>query len=239
MGQRPSTAQNRNINPIYWQKGDGWIITGPGLETAQAERWRKKGRTPLLEYSLTDRTNPKSGLRETIEGNADRLATEYRYYWLFKNGGAHLFTIEQIVAHHWHIQPPYGLPLSVFPQLEEYDVPKPYWCAACPGKSNPMNSEEELLTHAMITHRMTLVQARDLIPFAQLAPKDRGPRLAIRKKVKAIEAQAEERDRVPGPTPKRIVVCECGAPFSNGLEKYRHQKKGECPSASVPATEGT
>jgi hypothetical protein len=238
MNKRPTTATNRNINPIYWKKNvreGGWIIVGPGLETAQAERWQKKGRTPLEKYSYTDRINPRTNVPFTIELVADRLGTSYRYYWLFKNDGAHLFPIEQIVAHHWHIEPPYGLPKSVFPQLEEYDVPEPYWCAACPGKSNPHNSEDELLTHAMITHRMTLVQARDLLPFAHERPRDRGAVLAIRKKVKAIEVEAEVRDKTPGPAPKRLVICDCGEPFANGLEKYRHQQRGECPSATGSA----
>jgi len=244
MNRRPTTAGNRNINPIFWQKNkrEGyWIIVGPGLETAQADHWIKKGRRPLLEYSLTDRVSVKTGLRDTIEPVADRLGTTYRYYWLFKNGGAHLFPIEQIVAHHWHIEPPYGLPKSVFPQLEEYDVPEPYWCAACVGNSNPLNSENELLTHAMITHRMTLPQARDLLPFAHERPKERGAVLAIRKKSQAIEAEVEKRESESAPTskPTKLVVCECGQAFSNGLDKYRHQKGGHCPRASVSASEET
>lgn len=240
MNQRPTTARNRNINPIYWKKADwegGWIIVGPGLETAQADRWQKKGRKPLLEYSYTDKVNPRTQIRETIELNADRLGSTYRWYWLFKNGGAKVFPIEQIVAYHWHIEPPYGLPKSVFPQLEEWDVPEPFWCAACPGKINPLNSESELLTHAMITHRMTLQQARDLLPFAHERPRDRGAVLAIRKKVKAIEAEVVARENRPGPKPKKAVICDCGEPFPNGLAKYRHQqRKGECPSATVSAT---
>jgi hypothetical protein len=242
MNQRPTTARNRNINPIYWKKNKregGWIIVGPGLATAQADHWIKKGRIPLLEYSYSDRVSPKTNLRETIDLQADRLGTTYRWYWLFKNGGAHVFPIDQIVAYHWHIEPPYGLPKSTFPQLEEWEVPEPYWCAACAGDSNPHNSESEILTHAMITHRMTLVQARDLLPFAHERPKERGAVLAIRKKVKAIEADVEKRENVPGPAPKKIVVCECGASFAYGLEKYRHQKRGECPNASVSAVEET
>jgi hypothetical protein len=241
MNQRPSTAGHWNINPIYWQKKDGWIVVGPGLATAQADLWKKKGCSPLLDYSYTDRTNARTGERQTIEPVRDRLGTIYRYYWLFKNGGARLFTIQQIVAHHWHIEPPYGLPKSVFPQLAEWDVPEPLWCAACVGNSNPFNSENELLTHAMIAHRMTLPQARDLLPFARERPRERGAVLAIRKKTKAIEAEVEKRESEPAPTskPRTLVVCDCGQVFSNGLDKYRHVKKGECPRASVSASDET
>jgi hypothetical protein len=239
MNQRPTTGGNFNISPIYWKKVDGWIAVGPGLETAQADYWQKRGRIPLLEYSYTDRLDPRTGLRQTIEIAADRLNTDYRWYWLFKNGGAHVFPIEQIVAYHWHLEPPYGLPKSVFPQLEEYEVPEPYWCAACAGDTNPHNSESELLTHAMITHRMTLPQARDLLPFASERPRERGAVLAIRKKVKAIEGEVEARESAPGPAPKKAIVCDCGTPFASGIEKHNHKRRGECPNASVSAARET
>jgi len=250
MNRRPTTAGNRNINNIYWKRSEsegGWIIVGPGLETLQADHWKKKGRIPLLEYSYSDKVSPRTNLRETIDLHGDRLATTYRWYWLFKNGGAHVFPIDQIVAYHWHIEPPYGLPKSVFPQLKEgvgpgeeyYEVPDPYWCAACPGQSNPLNSESELLTHAMITHRMTLPQARDLLPFAHERPRERGAVLAIRKKVKAIEGEVEARESAPGPAPKKVIVCDCGTPFASGIEKHNHKRRGECPNASVSAARET
>src|SRR3990167_9067645 len=156
--QRQGPNANRNINDIYWRKPDGWIIVGhsalPGTNgrplTAQAESLIRKGWEPLIEYSYTDRVSPKTGHRETIEVATDRLGTPDRYYWLFKNGGAHLFTIEQIVEHHWHLNPPYGLPRTVFPQLREWDVPDAYWCPACPGDQQARNSEEQVVTHLMI-----------------------------------------------------------------------------------------
>ena len=167
--QAPANA-NRNINDIYWQKPDGWIVVDasaePGADgrplTRQAETLLRRGWKPLLEYSFTNRVSPKTGRRETIETNADRLNTPDRYYWLFYNQGAKLFTIEQIVEHHWHITPPYGLPKAVFPQLEEWDVPEPYWCPACAGVRPPKNSTEQVAVHLTVEHRMTLVQVRDL-----------------------------------------------------------------------------
>src|SRR3990167_632194 len=113
---------NRNIHDIYWQKGPkeadpGWIIVGPSAQslpngrliTTQAEAWIRKGRVPLTEYSYTNKVSPKTGQRETLnpsKDSGDRLNTPDRWYWLFRNGGAHLFPIEQIVSHHWPITPP-------------------------------------------------------------------------------------------------------------------------------------
>ena len=240
MEQRPTTSQNRNINPIYWSKSEkegGYIIVGPSPATAQGKRWERKGRTPLLEYSYTDKVSPKTGMKETIEVNKDRLGTPWRFYWLFRNGGAHLFPIEQIVEHHWHIEPPYGLDVAVFPQLEEYEVPEPHWCAACPGKTPPRNSEEELIQHAMVSHRMTLQEARDIARFAKERPRPTGS-LAIRKKTEKIEAAAEKRESEPPNAQKRhkMVICDCGEPFNSGIEKHNHQKRGECSAVHASAS---
>lgn len=240
-------SSNRNLNDVYWQKGahdanPGWIIVGPtavpGADgrplTRQAERWMRKGRVPLIEYSYTNRISPLTGHRETIETNEDRLTTEDRYYWLFANGGAHLFPIEQIVAHHWHINPPYGLTTDVFPQLREWEVPLPHWCGACATATVPLNSEEELVTHLLITHRQTLPQARDLIASYDVHERPRGTRgLVLRRKAAAVERENEGRQVEPSPDQPRskLIVCDaCGESFANGLEKARHVK-GEHPSA--------
>ena len=209
MEQHTSASGQRSINPIYWARADheenpGWILVGPSAVigadgrplTRQAEQWIRKGRKPLIEYSYTNEVSPKTGKRETIESSKDRLNTEWRWYWLFKNGGAHLFPIEQIVAHHWHINPPYGLSKDVFPQLKEWDVPEPRWCAACPGNLSPRNSDEELITHAMISHRMTEPQARDLLKYASNPPVGRSG-LSIRRKAQVAEAKAEEAGIAP------------------------------------------
>lgn len=247
--QGPST--NVNINDIYWKKGPresdpGWIIIGPSAElgsdgrplTRQAESWIRKGRTPLVELSYTNRVSQRTGRRETLEMNADRLGTPDRYYWLFRNGGASLFTIEQIVAHHWHITPPFGLSLEVFPQLKEWEVPDPFFCGACTAEAPPRNSEEELISHLIIGHRMTLPAARDLINSYDVHERPRAARgLTIRRKAQAFEQAAAAVSDQPSPDqPKsRLIVCDdCGESFADGLAKARHVKKGHEP-ASQPA----
>ena len=236
-----AVTTNRNINDIYWAKGPreadpGWIIVGPSAEmgsngrpiTTQAEAWIRKGRTPLIEYSFTNRVSPKTGQRETLDpsvNGGDRLSTPDRWYWLFRNGGAHLFPIEQIVAHHWHITPPYGLPKSVFPQLDEYDVPSPFYCPACAGSAPPKNSAEEVIQHLMISHRMTLPQARDLETqshgFVDQPVGSSG--LAIRRKAQRIEHAAETQAEAPLPVAQgtgKQICNACGEEIPGKLKDH-------------------
>lgn len=236
--EQAPASQNVNINDIYWQKPDGWIVVGPSAVpgsdgrplTRQAEGLMRKGWTPLIQYSYTDRISSKTGQHETIETNADRLTTPDRYYWLFRNGGAHLFSIEQIVAHHWHIKPPFGLPREAFPQLDEWEVPLPYWCPACPGDRPNKNSEQEVVQHLMVEHRMTLVQARDLQQSTDgfKEPPMAASGLAIRRRVQKQEKEAEIRDTAVSPDQPqaKLIICDvCGeGPFPDGLAKARHMK---------------
>ena len=234
--EQSAPSENRNINDIYWRKPDGWIIVGPSAVrgangrplTAQAEGWIRRGYEPLIEYSYTDRVSDKTGHRDTIETNADKLNTPDRYWWLFKNGGAHLFSIKQIVEHHWHIKPPYGLPTSVFPQLLEWEVPDPYWCPVCPGTRPPKNSEEQVVTHLQIEHRMNLMQTRDLQQTSngfRDAPATGDLGLGIRRRAQAIEQQAEATQaQAPVLTPRLIICNDCGESFPDGLAKGRHVK---------------
>lgn len=191
---------NRNINDIYWRKPDGYITVGPsaihGTDgrplTRQAEGLIRRGWEPLIEYSYTDRISPKTGQRDTIETNLDHLNTPDRYYWLFRNGGAHLFSIQQIVEHHWHIKPPFGLPKAVFPQLDEWEVPDPRWCPQCVNRA-PMNSDDQVVKHLLLMHQpMTSAQAADLLQYAK-EPPVAAAGVAIRRKVKeASDASAAE-----------------------------------------------
>ena len=245
----PST--NSNINDVYWRKPDGYIITGPSAElgqngrpiTAQAEGLIRRGWTPLVEYSYTNRVNSKTGHRETIEQVADKLNSPDRYYWLFANGGAHLFTIEQIVEHHWHITPPYGMKKEVFPQLLEWDVPDPYWCPVCAGSKPPKNSEEEVITHLMVDHRQTITQARDLQTATNnFMDKPRGSTgIAIRRKVQQSEAAIVRQEASPSPDlpVARLNICnDCGESIegTDNFARARHMRFKHPKSSSEEAS---
>lgn len=241
---------NRNINDIYWRKNDGWITVGPNAQvgmdgrplTAQAETKRRYGWEPLIEYSFTDRVSDKTGLRDTIELTQDRLGTHDKFYWFFVNGGAPLFPIEQIVAYHWHITPPFGLPKSVFPQLDEWEVPEPHYCPACQGPIK--NSTQEVVQHLMVQHQMNLQQVRGLQETTNdFLDKPTGPAgLAIRRKAQAIERQAVAAGAVPTampspdlPKPSLNICNECGELIegTDSFAKARHNKRHDKPVEEI------
>ena len=179
-------SDNRNIPNCYWRKGPDestprWIIVGPGEETAQSNHWKESGREALPQYSLTDRKSPKTGAIEPIEFAQDGL-DRFRFYWFFKNGGAKEFPIEQVVEYKWHINPPYGLSVDAFPQLAEYELPTPLWCAACPPSKSPFNSPAQIVQHGMINHQLGIQEARALLENAQEPPVGGGLSPIIRKK---------------------------------------------------------
>ena len=182
-------SDNRNIPNCYWRKGPsetnpGWIIVGAGEETRQADGWKKKGREALPQYSLTDRVSPKTNQPEPIEYAEDNLGRD-RYYWFFKNGGAKEFTVEQIVEHKWHVNPPYGMTVDAFPQLANYELPSPLWCAVCAPTKPPFNSPAQLVQHGMVSHKLQLPEAKALLENAQEPPKAGGLAPVIRKKSEA------------------------------------------------------
>ncbi len=240
-----ASSQNSNINDVYWQKPDGWIITGPSAEigadgrmlTRQAESLVRRGWKPLVEYSYTGRINGRTGRRETIELNADKLNTHDRYWWLFKNGGAHVFTIEQIVHMHWHITPPFGLPKSVFPQLDEWDVPEPRWCPQCVGRA-PMNSDDQVIKHLILVHKpMTGTQAAELVKFAKEPPAGAGG-IAIRRKVKEAEvASIAEIAIAEAENKPTLHVCNnCGEAITGRLADHQcsPEPQAQTPDGALP-----
>ncbi len=235
--QRPA-SNNVNINDIYWRKPGGWLTFGPSAIpgsdgrplTAQAESLIRRGWTPLIEFSYTNRISGKTGQRETIEITQDRLLTPDCFYWLFVNGGAHLFSIEQIVEHHWHLNPPFyphGTKAEdVFPQLQEWIVPEAYWCPACPGDRPPKNSEEQVSTHLIIFHSMTSVQVNDLYGETEgcTAPPRSSSGLNLRRRILTDQNKAETRQRTPSPEPvvrSSVQICNnCGERIEGRLADH-------------------
>lgn len=232
------TTGNRNINKCYYRRSageadPGWIIVGPGPETAQSRRWRDSGREALEELSLTDRVSPKTGRRERIDQGEDNLARN-RFYWFLKNGGAKEFPIGQVVAYKWHISPPYGMSKEAFPQLEEYELPEPFWCAICPPQTMPKNSVQQLLQHLMVGHGLPLQEAKPLLADAGHPPLSSGDGLVIRKKVPPEQKEAEDREReafatrieaevkdVKDPTKGSLTICQnCGTPITGALADH-------------------
>lgn len=247
--QQGAPSTNRNINDIYWRKPDGWITVGPNAQsgvdgrplTAQSDTKRRLGWEPLIQYSFTDRVSDKTGQRDTIELTTDRLNTPDKFYWFFVNGGAPLFPIDQIVAYHWHITPPFELPKTVFPQLDEYDVPEPHHCPACAPGSPLKNSPEEVVKHLMVQHQMNLQQVREL-QAATNSFRDQpvgAAGLSIRKKAQVIERDAEERMATPVRVEPSLPICnECGNLIegTDAFANARHAKTYHKPAGEIVPT---
>ena len=228
-------SENRNIPNCYWRRGPresnpGYIIVGDGEETRQADRWKRKGRTPLPQYSLTDRKSPKTGAPEPIEYSEDSLDRE-RYYWFFKNGGAKEFPVEQIVEYKWHINPPYGLSVDAFPQLADYILPEPLWCQVCPPSKPPFNSAAQVVQHGMISHKLSLPDAKALLEDADKPPAVGGLAPAIRRKDEMTAEKVAERKRrgeklaaevgdIKVADPKRTICNSCGIEIAGRLADH-------------------
>lgn len=233
--QGPGASQNININQMYWRMGlkesrPGWLIVGPGPETSQATRWEKGGREPLPHLSVTDRVSGKTGIPERIEQNADKLATS-KFYWLFVNGGAKEFPIEQIVALHWHIDPPFEMTTDVFPQLKKWNVPEPLWCHICPAGRAFHNSPAQLIVHGQISHSLNRKDAQALLETARekpagtggLAPvltrKSESPEEVAERKAFAADA-IEEAGDINVSSRGRNICDSCGTEYDGDMDSH-------------------
>ena len=72
--------------------------------------------------------------------------------------------------------------LDAFPQLADYELPPPLWCAVCPPSKVPFNSPAQIIQHAMISHKLGLPEARALLEDADKPPAAGGLAPIIRKK---------------------------------------------------------
>jgi len=107
---------------MYWRLPNGWIAPAPAHQTEWARRV-KSGQAPLTEYGQFVYS------RRAIDADGrtwDARAEPWRL--IFQKSGAEAFTVEQVIAHRWHIRPPYRE--VTFPQLEgvEYEI---YECPEC------------------------------------------------------------------------------------------------------------
>jgi len=97
-------------NFIYWRLPNGWISYGP----AHADEWQRRtviGHVPLPQYGQFPYA------RKATDANGQRWdAKAEPWRMFFQRGGVKELCLEQIIAHNWHIRPPYRE--VVFPQLE-------------------------------------------------------------------------------------------------------------------------
>lgn len=109
----------------YYRRGDnGWIVTAPVWPSFR-EDMEFKGNVYLSRYGrFVNDVGPKQ--RDT-RGQLFSV-TEEPWRLIFQHGGAKEFPVSQIVAHRWHIRPPYQD--IVFPQLEGVTI-YDFQCPEC------------------------------------------------------------------------------------------------------------
>ncbi len=102
----------------YYRTPDGRIVTAMTTPANRAG-YEYKGFTFLKEYGEFSYGTPWGNTDTDIN---DVPFNPYTEPWrlIFQKGGAHEFTVAQIISHGWHLKPPYAE--VVFPQLEGIEI---------------------------------------------------------------------------------------------------------------------
>ena len=113
----------------YFRNKRGWIVV-QSTTPANKEATIYKGGSFLPQYGeFTNGTNePRAGQKERDDKGMPWNPAVEPWRLILQRGGAKEFPIDQILAYHWHINPPYRE--AVFPQLEGVDVTD-YFCPEC------------------------------------------------------------------------------------------------------------
>ena len=133
----------------YYRKPDGWIVVA-ATTPSNRSGYEYKGFTFLPQYGEfangTNELTAKQNARDD-RGNPWNPAIE-PWRLIFQRDGASAFPIDQIIAFHWHLQPPYKE--VKFPQLEGVDITV-YPCPECDrgvfSSINPLEASGQLRTH--------------------------------------------------------------------------------------------
>ena len=139
---RASTQKTPLGNFMYYKKPDGWIIPAQSSPNYFAGKLAR-GFTPLPQYGTY---TPGEQSEDTHGVPFDAHVEMWRV--IFQKNGAEAFPIDQIIAYHWHLSPPYaGI---TFPQMEGVEVPQ-LDCPEC--DIPPCHDVSDLATHLRIRHK--------------------------------------------------------------------------------------
>lgn len=158
----------------YYRNKAGWIVV-QSTTPANKEATIYKGGTFLNKYG--EFTNGTSGAnpRERDDRGMPWNPADEPWRLIFQRGGAIEFPLEQVLAYHWHINPPYRE--VEFPQLADLNVTD-YFCPECEkgvfSSSEPPEAAEMLRIHLTSgidrrheyrTEDLTLLGEREGIDF--------------------------------------------------------------------------
>lgn len=103
----------------YYRKRNGWITTGPTTPSNRSD-FEYMGHILLSRYGEFVMGTAQGEPRERDARGVPWNSADEPWRLIFQKGGAHEFPIDQIIAHGWHLRPPYRE--VKFPQLADVDV---------------------------------------------------------------------------------------------------------------------
>ena len=111
----------------YYRNKAGWIVI-QSTTPANKEATVYKGGEFLIRYG--EFANGTSGGKPKEKDDRGFLWNPADEPWrlIFQRGGAREFPVDQVLAYHWHLNPPYRE--VTFPQIEDIDVTD-YFCPEC------------------------------------------------------------------------------------------------------------
>ena len=146
------TPPGRGEHAYYRRRSDGWIVTAPAWPSFENDM-RFRGYERLFEYGVF--RCDMGDKNKDIRGQAfDVIREPWRL--IFQQDGAKEFSLAQVIAHRWHINPPYrGIK---FPQLEGKNITTLY-CPEC-DKGVFAHEEEAEAADQLRIHLMSAINDR-------------------------------------------------------------------------------
>jgi len=148
--------------PTTYGSQRGWIVQAPAWGSA-LKNYRGRRFTFLEEYGefvITSGDKQKTDYARIKERDAvGRPWHTYHEPWrmLFQKGGAKEFPLDQIIAYHWHVLPPYRE--ATFPQLEDFykhgGTITDYECPECDNRIVVFSSQNQREAARMLRIHLT------------------------------------------------------------------------------------
>lgn len=214
----------------YYRKANGWISIG-SLTPANRDHYEQKGFTYLVRYGQFRNDGDITGRGSATEKDArgapwNPVLEPWRMF--FQKGGAKEFPVEQIIAYHWHLRPPYRE--VTFPQLKGIAITD-YFCPECDkgifSALTPAEAAQSLRTHLTTgidrTHSYTAQDLRQLGEAEEIdffaATRVKG---LVRRGGQSTEAPslAEGTETIP-----ELTVTEASTEERHGRRETRHSNR--------------
>lgn len=194
-----ASADKKFSKWMYYRLPDNSITLAPAHPMEQAKRV-ERGQRPLKQYGQFEYD------KREVDANGQSWNVRHEpYRLLFQRGGEKEFSIDQIIAHRWHLRPPYQE--VTFPQLEGVFW-ESYECPDCEKAVFTSLDEgyapQEMISHLRLGHGWTRAEvaeyAREVgIKFRRGRRGSKPPSIQEEVKAEPQEAKRNEEFR-----------CECG-----------------------------